>query len=251
MRRHICFILTLLCLLAFGCQTDPASEKADTPAGMWNLGSRYVSTYGTLRHAYTYEKDGQTFYLTVARNRKTESSAQEILSSDTQNGQTYSLCKGKKKDEQSEKEYTYYECLTGSFRYFIGKDEPEFHAENLLSMPDAIRLIDRPDAQIDGITLLSEEWSAYYRLDSCNLEISVFPDDHGAQHAVYAATYEQQTESEESYLYSETDGVIVYTDGTSTVLIRQANRSGKEHHAYNTLSECKAILALLGTNQEA
>ena len=55
------------------------------------------------------------------------------------------------------------------------------------------------------------------------------------------------TQDGETYFVSSAGDDIVYTDGTHSVQIRQANRSGQNAPDYHTISECKAILALLGS----
>ena len=95
------------------------------------------------------------------------------------------------------------------------------------------------------LSMIENEWSAYYRLESCNLEISVFPSDGGEHYRKCESTYESRTEGSETYLLYEADNSICYTNGTDTVLIHQSNRAGMKHTSYNTVSECKAILSLL------
>ena len=248
MKLHTRLIfLLLLCLLPFGCGSDRANEDAAAAASpVWQLSDRYQATYGTIRHAYTYEKDGQTLYLTVGKNKRTTPNVTEtVVEQKTKGDRTYLLCKANNKGQEEAKNGTYYQCLTGTYRYTVDLSDADLQIETLLSMDEAIKLIEQPTAEIAGLKHLSEEWSAFYRLESCNLEILIDPNDGGSLYRQSESTYESRTENGETYLCS--NDTIVYTDGSSSVLIRQANRSGAEHVSYITLSECKAILAMLGT----
>lgn len=243
--RILCLLFAGLLLLA--CGTDQTNRKPDKPAGLWNVSERYPTTYGTVRHAYTYDRNGQMFYLIVSRSKANSSESQNVLSSEDRDGKTYSLCKSSKKGDDTKEDYTYYSCVIDSLRYVIGIEESGLQMENVLSMQEAIDLFNDPGAAgVEGVSLLLEEWSVYCRLDACNLEISVYPGDMGKQYRSLADTYEARSEDGESYLYDESDGAVAYTNGTDTVCIKQINRSGAEHVAYNTVSECKALLALIG-----
>ena len=251
MKHGIRFVLLLLIfLLPFGCSKNDGSHAAEKDSSsVWSLRDRYPVTYGTMRHAYTYEKSGQTFYLTVARNKSAAGTSKDPIDTLTKDGLTVSLLESEKIDsDETLTDYTYYACDTDTYRYTVGIELSGFQMQSLLSAEDAIALIQDPYAKINGLTLQKEEWSAYYRLDACNLEISIVPNDGGKAYRALQSTYEERSEGGETYLFSESDQAIAYTNGTDTVHIRQSNRSGKEHVAYSTLSECKALLALLGNN---
>ena len=239
-------ILMILCLLPIACKTDGRTDDSSNVSAVWDLGSRYPITYGTMRHAYTYIKDGKSFYLIVSRSKRFAGSSENVIESKTVGDRVYALCKSRKTGDDTKSDYTFYECPTGTYVFTIIKEESDFHMESILSMDQAIELIEDPHTEIEGLSFEAEEWSGYYRLASCNLEISLFPNDAGAKYRKLAADYPEQTEDGERYLYHEADGTIVYTDDTSTAVIKQSNRSGSEHTAYNTIAECKALLALLG-----
>lgn len=247
MRRHFRSVWILLfCLLLLGCGSGSKRVLGESSA-IWKLSDRYAVTYGTLRHVFTYQKDNRYFYLFVSRNPREAGSSKNVIESETKNDRVYALCKSASKVDASETG-TYYECLTGSFRYCINLDEENQAVESLLSMSEAIALMENPVPQSDALILINDEWTAYYRLESCNLEIELFPGDGGKQYRSLESKYEPRTEGKDSYLYLESDSIICYTDGTDTVMIKQTNRAGSEHTAYNTVTECKAILALLKTN---
>ena len=251
MKHGIRFVLLLLVfLLPFGCSKNEGTGTTEkNSSSVWSMRDRYPVTYGTMRHAYTYEKDRQTFYLTVARSKPSVGSSKDPIETLTKDGLTVSLLESEKVDsDETLTDYTYYACDTDSYYYTVGIELSGFQMQSLLSSEDVIALIRDPYAQMNGLALLKEEWSAYYRLDTCNLEISIIPNDGGKQYRTLQSTYEERSEGGETYLYSESDQAIAYTNGTDTVHIRQSNRSGKEHVAYNTLSECKALLSLLGNN---
>ena len=252
MKRGICFLLAvlLICILPFGCRKDSGTDEAQGSSPLWHLGERYPSTYGTMRHAYTYEKDGQQFYLTVSRGKRSAALTNEPIEQLTRDGLTVSLYKSEKRGDETLTDYTYYECVTDAYRYSIGIEQSGLLMESLLSIDQALQLMQNPKAAIDGLLLCDEEWSAYYRLDSCSLEISVFPDDRGAHVQSCDETFSERTEDGETYLMRDSDGFIFYTNGAHSIAIRQSNRSGMEHTSYNTLTECKAILAMLGTIEE-
>ena len=76
----------------------------------------------------------------------------------------------------------------------------------------------------------------------------MYVNDNGKHAAAPSDKYEAREEKGASYLYSEYDRAILYTDGMNSIWIRQADRADMKHKAYDTLSECKAILAMLGSN---
>lgn len=247
MKHAVRLILLLLaCMLLFGCKTDRKARIAAEDSAVWTLKDRYPVTYGTLRHAYTYTKDGKSFYLSIARSKREAGSFRNPIETRDKDDRQYALCESAKKGDDTKADYTYYECLTGTFSYTLMKDESGFAIESILSMDEAIALIEDPATQIEGLTLLNDEWSAYYRLDSCNLDISLYPEDGGKHYRQLSSTYEERTEDGKTYLFNSHDNAIAYTNGTDTVVIKQTNRSGAEHVAYNTVAECRAILALLG-----
>lgn len=247
MKHRLCILLLLLaCLLPFGCGGDRQQAAAES-SSVWELAKRYPSTYGTIRHAYTYERNGQIFYLSIARGKKVSDASKEPLDSMTKDGLTVNLLESSKRDsDDTLTDFTYYACDSEPYRYTIGIEQSGLMMQTLLSTEEAFALIRDPHAKIEGLTLQTEEWSAYLRLDACNLEISIFPNDGGRQYRLCEDTFESRTENGESYLYDTNNDAIAYTNGTDTVVIRQSNRSGAEHTPYNTLTECKALLALLG-----
>ena len=118
--------------------------------------------------------------------------------------------------------------------------------ETVLPMEDAIALMWAPESPRGNVELCEIEWNAQYRTDDCNLEILVRPNDSGTLIKSLPASYQSVTEDGETYYTSSSNDDIAYTNGTHSIQIRQANRAGGSKVNYHTLSECKAILALLG-----
>lgn len=253
--RMLCIAALLLSLLLFpACSKDkntedPASDPVRTVeySAVWTLNERYPLTYSSLSYIVTYEANGEPFCLKAGRNKKETGMSQRVRESRTVNGLVFALCDSKKKDADGNPANTYYECYTGEYRYFIGREESDgFYMETILSADDAIALMNRPTAPKDGVRFLEEEWNAQFRTEGCNLEILIRPNDGGRLVRSLPASYTAQTEGDDVYYVSSSRDDIVYTNGTHSVQIRQANRSGVASESYHTLSECKAILALLG-----
>lgn len=253
-RRIICLTALLLAVLFFpACKKQSEPEQVTTAgprtieqSAVWTLNERYPLTYSNLKYFVTYLKDGEPFCLQATRNKKATGMSNRVRESREIDGIVFALCEGKKKDNNGNATYTFYECYTGSFRYYIGRESDGFFIENILSMDDAIALMASPESPRGSVELSEVEWNAEYRTDACDLQIMIRPNDVGALTRSLSASYQTQTEGEETYYVSASNDEIVYTDGQHSVQIRQANRAGKSAPDYHTLSECKAILALLG-----
>lgn len=239
-------LLLLICLAAAcGGKGGKASERVLEKSAVWTLGDRYPLTYSSLAYAASYEASGEMFTLSVRRNAKETGMSKSVKESRSVDGIVYALCESKNKDADGNAFFTYYECYTGSFRYVIGSENSLLHIETVLSMDDAIALIAAPESPQDSVKLLEAEWSAQYRTEACNLDILIRPNDKDALVKSLSSSYRQQTENGETYYVSSAGDEIVYSDGTSSVQIRQGNRSAENITNYLTLSECKAILTLL------
>lgn len=236
--------LLLLTILLAAC-TGKSGERALEQSRVWSLGDRYTVNYSSLQYVATYEVKGELFYLTVSRNVKETGMSKRVRESRTENEIVYSLCESKKTGDDGKAVYTYYECFTGSFRYVIGNEKEGFYVEDYLSMDEAIVLIGSPESTKGGVSFCASEWNAQYRTDPCNLEILIRINDGGALVKSLPATYQAQTENGETFYVSSIGDDIVYTDGSHSVQIWQANRAGQTAPSYLNLSECKAILALL------
>ncbi len=221
-------------------------ERALEQSAVWTLGERYPITYSSLTYFVTYNADGEDFCLKATRNKKETGMSQRVSDSRTVNGIVFSLCESKGKDADGNPLYTYYECYTGNFRYFIGRESDGFRIETVLPMDDAIALMWAPESPRGNVNLQEAEWNAQYCTDDCNLEILIRPNDGGALVRSLPSSYQAVIEGEETYYTASSGDDIAYTNGTHSVQIRQANRAGGNNVDYHTLSECKAILALLG-----
>ena len=230
----------LLLLLLLGC----GNRNAKT-SGIWSLTERYPSTYYTIAHVYHYATDTATFFLSEMPGKKDAGLPPHTKETVELDGVVYALCEPNKKGE-SDQRRSYYESLTESRRLVLNTEEESTSVTSMLTLNEAAALMRSPTKTPAGVTLQSDEWDLYFRMDSCNLEIYVYPNDNGKHASALNDTYESQEENGETYLYSSREQAILYTDGTNSIMIRQANRAGSEHVAYCTLSECKAILALLG-----
>ena len=238
-------VLTLLLVLLSACGNSGGGDRTLEQYDVWSLSSRYPVNYSSLTYIATYQSKGEPFCLKASRNLKETGMSRRVKESRTVNGIVYTLCEGKKADENGKSLNTYYECYTGSFRYYIGRESDGFFIESVLSMDDAIALIENPTSPRSGIKFCDAEWNAQYRTDACNLEILIRPDDNGALVTEVSSIYREMTENGETYYTSSTGDDIVFTDGRHSVQIRQANRAGQSAPNYHTLSECKAILAML------
>ena len=214
---------------------------------MWSLGDRYPSTYSSLRYYASYLINGELFYLKASRNMKETGLSKNVIDYKTVDGIVYALCESNPKSDDKNASYKYYECYTGRYQYVIGNEDSGFDIERVLSLDDAIALISDPSSPKGRLKLAEEEWNALYRLEGCNLEILVRSNDKGALAKSLSSKFEAHTENGETYYTSATEKDIVYTDGTHSVRIRQTDRAGFSSEDYHTLSECKAILALLGS----
>ena len=238
--RIIIFVLCLLLMV---------SCKKTTATSMWELGSRYDSNYSKICHVYHFSKDGDSFYLSITRTKKKTESLKNMTDSITVDSDVYALCESDTSDESGNQIVVKsYECLDGSFHYLLRGSDPYSDISSILSLMDAASLMRDPLSVPSGIVSQGEEWTAYYRTRDCNLEIYVYPSDSGKSCSPTDDSYELREENGESYFYSESDKAILYTNGTDTVWIRQSDRSGSDHALYSTLAECKAILAMLGSN---
>ena len=243
-------LLLLPVILLVSCSgTDPKNTetRALDDSAVWTLSERYPVTYSSLHYIATYEAKGESFCVQVNRNAKETGMSKRVVESRDVDGIVFARCESKQKDANGNASYTSYECYTGSFRYFIGRESDGFYIETLLSMDDAISLMKSPNAPVKGISFIDEEWNAQFRTDACNLEILIRPNDSGALVKSLPSSYQEITQDGETYFVSSAGDDIVYTDGTHSVQIRQANRSGQNAPDYHTISECKAILALLGS----
>ena len=236
--KRIVSVLILLLLLV-GCSKSASSKD------LWSLGERYSLSYSRFGHVYTYTLGNDTFYLFESKSKKAADRRDSVKETLDLDGRTYTLYEAEK-DADSDAVSTYFLCQTETRSYLLTNDETPLDLGALLSLSDAAQLMQHPLDPPNDIRFVSEEWNAYYRTDSCNLEIYVYPND-GGKHAVAPDdSYETREEKGETYLYSEKKLGILYTDGDNTVWIRQTNLANKEHVEYATLRECKAILAMLG-----
>ena len=244
-RRIPALLLAILMLLA--CSGSASVIRKTEQSNMWSLGDRYQSTYSILRYYASYLVNGELFYLKASRNKKETGLSKNVIDYKTVDGIVYALCESNQIDDDGNALYTYYECYTGQFRYVIGNEEKGFHIERILSVDDAIALIADPASPKGRLKLAEEEWNAMYRLAGCNLEILVRANDKGSLVKSLSSKYEPYTENGETYYISSFENGIAYTDGTHSVQIRQSDRADVPSDNYHTLSECKAVLALLGS----
>lgn len=250
MKRNIfrAAILLLFSVLLIACGKNESGDRALELSDVWTLGTRYPVNYSTLTYVATYQVNGETFYLKASRNSKETGMSKYVKESRTEDGIVYALCELKATEKDNTVLNSYYECYTGSFRYYIGREADIFRIDSVLSMDDAIALIHTPTSPKSGIKFCDAEWNAQYRTDACNLEILIRADDKGALIKGLSSAFEAQTENGETYYTSSKGGEIVYSNGEHSVEIFQGNRAGQSAPNYLTLSECKAILALLGDN---
>ena len=246
--KHNVFRATFLLLfsvLLIACGKSESGDRALERSDVWTLGTRYPVNYSTLTYVATYQVNGETFCLKASRNSKETGMSKYVKESRTENGIVYALCELNAAGKNGTALNSYYECYTGSFRYYIGREADMFRIESVLSMNDAIALIQEPTSPRSGIKFCDAEWNAQYRTDACNLEILIRPDDKGALVNGLSSNYQAQTENGETFYTPSNGGEIIYTNGAHSVEIVQANRAGQSAPNYLTLSECKAILALL------
>lgn len=245
----VCVLLLIVPILsACGKSSGGSRDRAVEQSAVWTLGDRYPLTYSSLNYVASYEANGEMFTLAVKRNAKETGMSKNVKESCNADGIVYALCESKNKDADGKALFTYYECYTGRFRYLIGSEGNPLHMETILSLDDVIAFIAAPESPKAGVKLLETEWSAQYRTDTSNLDILIRPNDKGALTRSLPSSYQAQTENGETYYVSSYGDEIVYTDGVSSVQIRQLNRSSQDVPDYHTLSECKAILALLGSD---
>ena len=244
--RTAVVLLLIVILIACGSKSVRSERKLEQSA-VWTLSSHYPVNYSSLSYFVTYLANGEPFCLKATHNVKETGMSRRVKESRTVDGIVYALCESKKQIDDKAA-YTYYECYTGACRYFIGRESDGFYIENYLSMDDAIALIDSPESPSCKCKLSETEWNAQFRTDACNLEILIRPNDGGALVQSLGSSYIEQTENGETFYAASNGDEIVYTDGVSSVQIMQATRSGQASQNYLTVSECKAILALLGTD---
>ncbi len=245
---HRIAALMFVCLMLFACSKSGAGTRESEQSGVWSLGDRYQPIYSSLTYFVTYTAKGEPFCLKMSRNKKETGMSKRVKDSRTVDGLVYALCESKQQNAEGKAAYTYYECFTGSFRYFIGRETEGFFIEDYLSMDDAVKLIAKPTAPRGSVKLAEEEWNAQYKTDTCILEVLIRPNDKGALCKALPSSYQTITENGETYYTSSSGDDIVYTDGTHSVQIRQANNADTNAENYHTLPECKAILALLGSD---
>ena len=243
--------LVLLLFLLPACSKDqPAADPAARSiegSSVWSLAERYPSKYTTITYTVTYEANGEPFCLKVSRSKQKTDLSKHVLASREENGLTYTLREGTEQTKDGKAAYTYYECLTGSFRYRIGRESDGFHIESLLSMDEAIALMNDPSSPGASVTLSDTEWDAYFTMDGCNLDVLLRPNDGGALIGSLSATHSAREENGETIYATEKGDDVAYTNGVDSIRIRQADRAGADHTDYHTLSECREILAYLGS----
>ena len=222
---------------------SPAIEQS----GIWSLADRYASTYTTMYYTVSYQSSDGLVLLKVNRSKKDTGSSRSVRDSRTVDDIVYALCDEKYKDTGSVT-YSYYEAYTGRFKYWIGNESAGFAIEDHLSMDEAIALMASPLQSCGDLVFADAEWSLYFRPAGCNIEIVVLPSDNGAAIASLGSEFSAQPTDGETLYVSQNGFEIAYTDGTNSVRIRQLNHSGETAENYLTLSECKAILALLESN---
>jgi hypothetical protein len=253
--RLLCIAALLLALLFLpACSDDresgdPASDatRVVEQSGVWKLNERYPVTYSSLNYIVTYDANGVPFCLKVTRNKKEPGMSQRVIDHREVDGIIFALCESKQLNADQKAANTYYECYTGSFRYYIGREGSDgFYIENYLSMDDAIALMKHPSAPKGAVRFIEEEWNALYRTKECSLEILIRPNDGGKLCRTLSSSYAAVTEGDDTYYVSNSRDDVVYTNGVHSVQIRQATFAGAASETYNTLSECKAILALIG-----
>ena len=245
--RVMCLMLAVILLSACGGKSGSGEREIERSA-IWKLSERYPVNYSSLTYFVTYQVNGELFYLMATRNAKETGMSKRVKESRTVDGIVYSLCESAASPVDGQAIYTYYECYTGSFRYTVGRETLGFRIESILSMDDAIALIGSPESPKGNIKLDAIEWNAQYRTEACNLDILIRPHDNGSLVKSLSSSYFAQTENGDTYYVASAGDDIVYTDGVHSVQIRQANRTGNNAENYHTLSECKAILAMLGSD---
>jgi hypothetical protein len=250
MIRRIRPVLILLALLLFaGCagEGNPKEEPAFRQSEIWTLGSRYDAEYSQISYFLAYRKDGNAFRMLISRSQKPAGSSKDAIETFEKDGVVCALCEGYTVVGTDAETFSYYECFDGQFRYRIGIEQDGFRAEDVLSFEDAIALIVSPETLPEGIVLTEREWNAYFKTPSCNLDVMICPDDGGALTRSLPSSFSEKTEDGETIYVSEIGDTIVWTDGASSVEIRQVSRADTEPASYNTLSECRALLSLLGS----
>ncbi len=258
--------LLLSSLLLFACAgtsekkkqsiASSAPERSDVPAlsdiehsAVWSISERYDSKYTTIHYSATYEHDGALFLLTVNRSKKNVADAQSTVRDSKEiDGVVYTLY-ASKDDKSGTVTGTYYEAHSERFQYRISGESTGFFIEDHLSLDDAAALITSPIAPRGDLRLIDTEWDVYLRPEGCNLEFVIKPEDGGSTVRKLDSTFTAREEDGETVYESENGDEIVYTDGICSVRIRQTKRSGGNSKNYLTLSECKAILALLDINK--
>ncbi len=252
-RRIRLTLLFLVLILLAGCgggSGDPSAEPAEPAfrqSALWSLGERYGSEYSRIRYFLAYQKDGEAFCIQITRSDKTPASSASAIETREDRGVVCTLKNASGMSGSDSFSYTAYECSDGAFLYRIGQEKNDYRVEDVLSFDEAISLVLSPETPPDGIVLTERNWNAYFRTASCNLELLICVDDGGALAASLSDSYVSKTEDGETYFVSDYGNTIVWTDGTNSVEIRQANRTGADPVSYNTLSECREVLALLGS----
>lgn len=249
MKRTLCILLTVLLAalspIACGKDRQQTATASVEGSGIWKLPDRYSSTYTALYFNATYTIDGEPFVLRINRNKKTDDKTRTVKTSKEADGLTYALCESKQQDDNGNPLFTYYETYTGAFHYYMCREAEGFNIEDCLGMDEAIRLMQSPLSPSGRIQLNNVFWDAYFRLDGCNLNADIRPNDGGAMIASLGSDFAAQQDGAETWYLSSHGDEIAYTDGTNSVRIRQSNRAGQSPENYLTLEECKDILALL------
>lgn len=265
--KRILSTLTVLLLFILSITACTGEKQAESPAAdqsgsnpsgqsatesiedsaVWTLADRYPSDFTTLTYIVTYDIGEEPFCLTTTRSKAQTGSSKRIRESKEIDGIVYALCESKERTENGDASYTYYECLTGRHRFFIGRESKGFYIENYLSMEDAIALIAAPTSPGKNVHLTETEWNAHLRMDTCYLEIVIRPNDGGALINTLSESHQAKEQNGETIYVNASNDDVAYTNGVDSIRIRQTDRVGAEHTDYHTLSECKAILALLGS----
>jgi len=247
-KRTRIVLLLLALLLLLGCAGNGSAEEAAfRRSEVWSLASRYDAEYSTISYFIAYRKGNDPFRMLISRSEKPAGSSKNVIESYTDGGIECALCRGTAFVNDVGVTFTLYECFDGRFRYRIGIEEDGYHVEDVLSFEEAIALIASPETPPNGIDLTEREWNAYFRTDSCNLEVLLCPEDGGKLLRALPSSFSAKTVDGETIYVSNIGDAIIFTDGTNSVEIRQANRVGTDPTIYNTLTECKALLALLET----
>ncbi len=248
MKRFLCILLVCLMLpTLLACGKQAAQNQADSAA--WNMGSLLTYSYSTLRHNYCYRIGTDVVYLSASRSKITLDDIADVTETRVKDGQTYCYT-AYTTQPVSEENLPSNACKSietcdGTLRYKLGNDTYSLDVLTLLTFDQAIALMQNPLSPPDGVTLDSEEWSAYFKMADCNLTIFLYPNDDGAKYTQRKEKdcLTETTEDGETFaLNSET---IAYRDDRGTALVTQLVRNA-EGTSYLNVAFCKQLLDLLG-----